>query len=137
MQLIFFSRSSLIVLHFLFLVVSFDSIAHSQSPIKIKDISLYPQYKAKINVGNESDDATLFDIELNGMIIETDFKVGPKKIRPYHFTIKEITPNHVNLNKVCSISKPDGVYTIRIRICTEIRVIYPKDRIDALEGFDL
>ncbi|TXY11504.1 hypothetical protein [Vibrio mimicus] len=120
-----------------FCFFSFDSIAHSQSPIKVKDISLYPQYKAKINVGNESDDATLFDIELNGMIIETDFKVGPKKIRSYHFTIKEITPNHVNLNKVCSISKPDGVYTIRTRICTEIRVIYPKDRINALEGFDL
>ncbi|ENM5936129.1 hypothetical protein CTB58_004022 [Vibrio mimicus] len=137
MQLILFSRGSLIVLHFLFLIVSFDSIAHSQSPIKIKDISLYPQYKAKINVGNESDAAALFDIELNEVVIETDFKVGPKKIRSYHFIIKEITPNHVNLNKVCSISKPDGVYTIRTRICTEIRVIYPKDRINALEDFDL
>ncbi|ENM5790490.1 hypothetical protein V4V45_003972 [Vibrio mimicus] len=120
-----------------FCFFSFDSIAHSQSPIKVKDISLYSQYKSKINVGNESDDATLFDIELNGMIIETNFKVGPKKIRSYHVIIKDIAPNRVSLNKVCSISKPDGVYTIRTRICTEIRVIYPKDRINALEGFDL
>lgn len=137
MQLIFFSRSLLIFLHFLFLIVSFDSIAHSQSPIKIKDISLHPQYKTKINVGNESDTAALFDIELNGMIIESDFKVSPKKTRSYHVIIKDIAPNRVSLNKVCSISKPDGVYTIRTRICTEIRVIYPKDRINALKDVDL
>lgn len=98
---------------------------------------MYSQYKVKINVGNDSDLAALFDIELNGVIIETDFKVGPQKIRPYNVTIKDITPNSVNLNKVCSISKPDGVYTIRTRICTEIKIIYPKDRINALKDIDL
>ncbi|MEH0373371.1 hypothetical protein [Vibrio mimicus] len=128
---------SIMTFVFLSLFFSFDSVAHSQSPIKVKDISLYSQYKVKINVGNDSDLAALFDIELNGVIIETDFKVGPQKIRPYNVTIKDITPNSVNLNKVCSISKPDGVYTIRTRICTEIKIIYPKDRINALKDIDL
>ncbi|HGH6016987.1 TPA: hypothetical protein AB5H59_004095, partial [Vibrio mimicus] len=66
-----------------------------------------------------------------------DFKVGPNKTRAYHINIKGITPNSVNLNKFCSISKPDGVYAIRTRICTEIKIIYPKDRINALKDVDL
>ncbi|ENM5724023.1 hypothetical protein [Vibrio mimicus] len=135
MQLILFSK--ILVMAFFYLAFPCESLAHSQSPIKVKDISLYSQYKTKIDIGNESDEFALFDIELNGAIIETDFKVGPNKTRAYHINIKDITPNSVNLNKVCSISKPDGVYAIRTRICTEIKIIYPKDRINALKDVDL
>jgi len=108
------------------------SNAHYQSPIEIREISLNGSQLVTIKIGNDSNETRFFDIELNGGIISTNMKVGANKNRSFSTFIEEVEPSVVSKNLLCSISKPASGSYLRTRICTDVLILYPKEKIKAL-----
>lgn len=121
-----------ICMFFILLVFNQSSYAHFQSPITIKQISLTGNQLVKIEIGNETDRATYFDIELDGYIINSNFKVGAENNRSYSTMIQGIEPSKIQEHKLCSISSPKNGSNLRTRICTNIKLLYPKKKIEVL-----
>lgn len=73
-----------------------------------------------------------FDIEFDGRIVLERFKVGGGRTRRYSTVIQDIDPSMVNHHKLCSISVPESGQFLRTRICTEIKLLYPKEQVQTL-----
>lgn len=119
------SLYSLVLMCFLSLPVN----AHSHSPTVMKEISLTGNQAVQIKIGNQDNYASYFDIELDGLVIEEGVKVGANSYRNHTVLIRNIEPNIESKRRLCSISKPTNGSYLRTRICTRLRLIYPKDKL--------
>ncbi len=108
---------------------AFPVDAHSHSPMAIKEISLTGNQSIQIKIGNQDNHASYFDIELDGVVIEEGVKVAAKSYRNHTVLIRNIEPNIESKRRLCSISKPANGGYLRTRICTRLRLIYPKDKL--------
>ncbi|CCO56149.1 hypothetical protein [Vibrio nigripulchritudo] len=108
--------------------------AHSQSPTKLKEISLTGHQLISVKIGNEEKKAAYFDIELDDYIIKENLKIGAQNSRVYSIVIRDIEPSVINHHKLCSISVPEKGALLRTRICTKIKLLYPKNKIQTLTG---
>ncbi len=113
-----------------FFLLSFKALAHSQSPISDKDISLNGRSMASITVKNTRKEAQSFQMYLDGIEYGKPFNLGPHKKKTISVFIKGIMPDTLETHFICSQSKPLEGDMFATRICTKFNVQYPRKKIE-------
>ena len=117
---------------FLFFTSSLVS-AHSHGPLSAKSISLNGSVITYINVENLRDVPQSYQLYLNDKIYGSEFKLMPKGRRKLSVIINGLSPNSIQNHIICSVSIPLKKDLFSTRICTKVKTMYPKSRLDKIK----
>ncbi|MGF1701239.1 hypothetical protein L4D09_13155 [Photobacterium makurazakiensis] len=112
---------------------SYSSLAHTQGPVNKNLLTDSGKAKLYLTVGNLSDNAEEYSIEINGKKLLDQFgqyrllKVPANRTKKIPLVLKATKPNVVEKKTICSTSEGANVGMFRTKVCTVAKVYWNKE----------
>ena len=114
---------------------SFNALSHSQNQDEIKEIVYSQRPTIQIQFGNLNSIPYIYDIEVNGIMTGQTVKLQAREQKKAYIRLPNIQPDIKVALEVCTIARSPKAGIPRTRMCTPVKVYFPKSQlIKAKEG---